>query len=282
MWLAIFFYWTVLLYRVLVPWELGMKRMILIYPWTNTLMNILDQTSVKLITSGPGKRGVACTLSPKGRREGMGVSLTSGAIRILTRSKCIWKSVANKDICKAGRLKKAEKGGHLVSFDKIYYLRRTPRDNTLQKLHRLMQNTFHDCNSVRFEKWAVVGSEEGKKLQCILQERRNLVIFILVFLAPRTVPATQQALLKYLNKLRCKIRWMRRCVFRGRRPPAFVQCQRSLGRQGVNNHLIPTGTWNLFEINVKNWLFLFWGVARPRRLEWSTCLKIPLATIFSR
>ena len=93
-----------------------------------------------------------------------------------------------------------------MSFDKIYYLRRTPRDNTLQKLHRLMQNTFHDCNSVRFEKWAVVGSEEGKKLQCILQERRNLVIFILVFLAPRTVPATQQALLKYLNKLRCKIR----------------------------------------------------------------------------
>lgn len=88
----------------------------------------------------------------------------------------------------------------------------------------------------------MVGWEEGQKLQRKLQERRNLVKFILVFLAPRTVLATQQSLLKYLNELRCKIRWMRRCVFRGRRPPTFVQCQRSLGRQGVNNHLIPTGT----------------------------------------
>lgn len=26
----------------------------------------------------------------------------------------------------------AEKGGHLVSFEKIYYLRRTPRNNTFK------------------------------------------------------------------------------------------------------------------------------------------------------
>lgn len=63
--------------------------MILIYPRTNTSLNILDGTSLKLITSDPGKRGVACTFTSKGRREGMGVSFTSGAIRILTRSRCI-------------------------------------------------------------------------------------------------------------------------------------------------------------------------------------------------